>query len=71
MLSRFKNIFKSQKPIALGRWGHHHDETKKNIKSSWNASDHCGDTICGDPKKVKLIINHEKRLKIKQRQKLY
>jgi hypothetical protein len=63
MLSRFKNIFKSQKPIALGRWGDHNDETKKNIKSLWNASDHCGDRICGDPKKVKLIINREKRIK--------
>ena len=55
MLSRFKSVFKSQKHIALGRWGHHHDEIKKNIKSSWNASDHCGDTICGDPKKVKNV----------------
>ena len=57
MLSIIKNLFKSKESkIVLGRWGRTNDVTK----AIYANSDHCGDMICGDPKKVKIIVNTQK-----------
>ncbi len=53
-----KRLFPKNKPLMLGRWNNNLNETQKGIKSIWANSDHCGDIICGEPKKVKTIINN-------------
>ena len=61
MLSRFVNIFKKKPETQmLGRWARNNDVTK----AIYANSDHCGDIICGDPKKVKTIINKQKKVNI-------
>ena len=56
MWQLFKKIFrKKETKILLGRWGNH----GKDIKNIYANHDHCGDTICKDPKIVKSLI--EKR----------
>ena len=56
MWQLFKKIFKKKETkILLGRWGNH----GKDIKNIYANHDHCGDTICKDPKIVKSLI--EKR----------
>tara|TARA_Y100001933_G_C18743455_1_gene456757 strand:- start:131 stop:463 length:333 start_codon:yes stop_codon:yes gene_type:complete len=62
MLSTIKNLFKrKESKIVLGRWARNNDVTK----AIYANSDHCGDMICGDPKKVKNIVNTQKPVKIK------
>jgi len=56
-----KKIFPKNKPIILGRWGNNLSDRQKEINSIWTNSDHCGDIICGEPKKVKTIINNIKK----------
>ena len=62
MLGIIKNIFSRSKTgqLPLGRWA----RNSENVKSIYANSDHCGDVICGDPKKVKKIINIQKPIKI-------
>tara|TARA_B110000483_G_scaffold208142_1_gene253549 strand:+ start:529 stop:705 length:177 start_codon:yes stop_codon:yes gene_type:complete len=53
MWQLFKKIFrKKETKILLGRWGNH----GKDIKNIYANHDHCGDTICKDPKIVKRLI---------------
>ena len=47
LFTKYKNI------IKLGRWEHREDNKKKMIKATLANIDHCGDKICGDPKKNK------------------
>ena len=62
MLSIIKNLFKSKESnIMLGRWSRKNDVTK----AIYANSDHCGDIICGDPKKVKIIVNNQKPIRVK------
>ncbi|MAV65053.1 MAG: hypothetical protein CMG00_07680 [Candidatus Marinimicrobia bacterium] len=57
-----KGIFrKKESKIVLGRWARTNDVTK----SIYANSDHCGDAICGDPKKVKTIVHKQKDIKVK------
>ena len=37
----------------------------ENVKSVYANSDHCGDVICGNPKRVKQIINNENNIRFK------
>ena len=63
MLAVIRNLFKRNKSpgqLPLGRWARNHE----NVKSVYANSDHCGDIICGDPKKVKQIVNTQKQIKI-------
>jgi hypothetical protein len=55
MLRNFFSKFSNK--LILGRWSHNIPDKQKNIRAIWANSDHCGDIICGDPKKVKDIIN--------------
>ena len=55
MFKKFLSKFSNK--LILGRWNHEISDTQKNIRAIWANSDHCGDIICGDPKKVKEIIN--------------
>ena len=49
-----KHFFtKTKNIIKLGRWEHRLDEKKKIIKATLANIDHCGDKICGNPKKTK------------------
>ena len=50
-------FFREPSKISLGRWEHRLGDTQKNIKMVWANSDHCGDTVCGDPKHIKDTIN--------------
>lgn len=50
----------SKEELNLGRWEHREDERKKEIKSIWANSDHCGDHICGQPEVIKEITNMKK-----------
>jgi len=62
MISIIKNLFKrKESKIVLGRWARTNDVTK----AIYANSDHCGDMICGDPKKVKTIVHKQKPMKIK------
>lgn len=62
MLKFIQKIFnKKETKISLGRWA----RTNENIKSIYANSDHCGDIICGDPKKIKDIVNKQKNAKVK------
>ena len=66
MLSTLKNLFKrKESKIVLGRWARSNDVTK----AIYANSDHCGDMICGDPKKVKTIVNKQKKIKVSLPQK--
>ncbi|VVU95331.1 hypothetical protein CPAV1605_1082 [seawater metagenome] len=58
MLIRFiKNIITKPKPqVMLGRWNTEHGLEIKNIMANY---DHCGDTICKDPKQITLLVNKE------------
>ena len=59
MFSTIRNIFKrNENKIVLGRWARSNDFTK----AIYANSDHCGDMICGDPKKVKTIVNRQKSI---------
>ena len=59
MISYMKKMFKKRDlQLALGRWNRTHDVTK----AIYANSDHCGDIICGDPKKVKTIVNNQKNV---------
>jgi hypothetical protein len=61
MLNIFKNLIrKKESKIVLGRWGRTNDVTK----SIYANSDHCGDTICGNPKKVKQLVHNQKKIKV-------
>jgi|TARA_B110000285_G_C14926885_1_gene515430 hypothetical protein len=66
MLGIIKNIFSRSKTgqLPLGRWA----RNSENVKSIYANSDHCGDIICGDPKKVKKIV--QKTIKLPQNNKL-
>tara|TARA_X000000368_G_scaffold393912_1_gene360006 strand:+ start:392 stop:649 length:258 start_codon:yes stop_codon:yes gene_type:complete len=64
MLTVLRNLFKPNKSsgqIQLGRWALNNE----NVKSVYANSDHCGDVICGNPKRVKQIINNENNIKVK------
>ena len=62
MLKFIQKIFnKKETKISLGRCA----RTNENIKSIYAHSDHCGDIICGDPKKIKDIVNKQKNAKVK------
>lgn len=57
MISRTQTIISSLKkmfisnPIQLGRWNIKHSEKQKHIKFMYSNYDHCGDKVCGTPKK--------------------
>lgn len=63
MLGIIKNIFSRSK---TGRWA----RNSENVKSIYANSDHCGDVICGDPKKVKKIIQKPIKINLPQNNKL-
>ena len=48
--------------ILLGRWNRNHCANIKNIFSNY---DHCGDTICKDPREITRLINKEKLIKLR------
>ena len=54
------NKFVTKDKLNLGRWEHREDERKKEIKSIWANSDHCGDHICGQPEVIREITNMKK-----------
>ena len=54
MLRLISNLFKPQVKPVLGRWNTEHCH---NIKSVLANYDHCGDSICKDPKEVKKFID--------------
>ena len=61
MITTIKNLFKrNESKIVLGRWARNNDVTK----AIYANSDHCGDMICGDPKKIKNIVNTQKPIKV-------
>ena len=49
--------------INFGRFDINTTEKQKMIKAILANSDNCGDTICGDPKLVKNIINNDNNIK--------
>ena len=55
MLRSIINAFTENTP-KLGRWEHRIKKSQKEIKFILNNSDHCGDTICGNPRIVKELI---------------
>ena len=57
MIRKFvQNMFKTKEyKVLLGRWGNH----GKDIKSIYANHDHCGDTICKNPKIVTTYIKKE------------
>ena len=57
MIHKFiKNVFKTKEyKVLLGRWG----QNGKDIKNIYANHDHCGDTICKNPKKVTTYIKKE------------
>ena len=62
MLSVLRNLFKNNKSsgqLPLGRWALNNE----NVKSLYANSDHCGDTICGNPSKVKTFVYEENSFK--------
>ena len=63
MLKFIKKLATQEKTkISLGRWA----RTNENVKSIYANSDHCGDIICGDPKKMKHIVNFgQQKIKVK------
>lgn len=58
-----RNFFvpKNAKPIILGRWAPGNEK----IKSVFASSDHCGDSICGNPKKIVEIMKSDDKKKPK------
>lgn len=52
------NIKVYDDPKPLGRWGHQCD-ISGHIKSSLANHDCCGDDLCGNPLKVKNILEYE------------
>ena len=58
-------IIKQFKPkeniVSLGRWEHRICDNQRNIKITWANSDNCGDTICGNPKDIKYIVDSIKK----------
>ena len=67
MLRNIINSFTSTAP-KLGRWEHRIKKSQKEIKFILNNSDHCGDTICGNPRIVKELI--ETNVSVKPNSKL-
>ena len=62
MIPYMRKMFKIRDAqLALGRWKRENDVTK----AIYANSDHCGDIIYGDPKKVKTIVNSQKKIKTK------
>ena len=59
-INTLKNIFRMEQTI-MGRWNPMLDEKKKEERALRSSSDHCGDYICGNPEKVKEIINLKKK----------
>ena len=59
MFKYFKNIFKNDKKILLGRWGYYGTD----IKNIYANHDHCGDIICKNPIKIKEYIKNNKNNK--------
>ena len=58
MLSRLKKLFKNtDTKIILGRWGNN----GSNIKNIYANHDHCGDTICKNPKIITEFIKNEEK----------
>ena len=56
-----RRIFgKKIKEVKLGRWDHKTSQLQEEIKSTWTNSDHCGDSICGDPQKIKELLLRNK-----------
>lgn len=53
MFERILEIFRTQRPVPLGRWS---VKTCNELKTAFNSvyqnRDHCGDTICKTPKKA-------------------
>ena len=49
-------IFSPEKKTLLGRWNRNNNVT---VTSSLSNYDHCGDTICKDPKEVQKLIKLE------------
>ena len=52
MIKFIRNLLKSEKQPLLGRWGKHGVD----IKSIYANYDHCGDTICKNPKLVSDFV---------------
>ena len=62
MLAVLRNLFRTNKSsgqLPLGRWALNNE----NVKSLYANSDHCGDTICGNPSKVKTFVYEENSFK--------
>lgn len=53
-----KYIKNNNRKVLLGRWGNN----GKDIKNIYANHDHCGDTICKDPKIVQNIIKDNKNI---------
>lgn len=45
----------AERPV--GRWSNDLSEEAKLKRAHWSSSDHCGDEICGDPKKTKELLS--------------
>lgn len=54
-----QTMFKKEKPL-LGRWNLKHNCKTEDIIVHHTNRDHCGDIICGDPKKYAEFTNLNK-----------
>ena len=62
MFNIIKKLIMPKDTILLGRWNSNHCANIKNIFSNY---DHCGDTICKDPREITRLINKEKLIKLR------
>lgn len=56
MYNIIRNIFCKSDVVKLGRWEHRTTKHIKTIKLILSNYDHCGDNICGSPKKLRNEI---------------
>ena len=67
-MSAIKNALRFFKPFMhteskmLGRWNLKHCSVKENVSALYANTDHCGDSLCGSPKDVAILVEKEKQL---------
>ena len=63
MIRQFFNFIRKENKTLLGRWTLKHNCKSEDIVVHQTNLDHCGDLICGDPKKYKEFTNLKKNIK--------